>query len=545
MTDETAEELPATVVHANSPTRWWTFPWIASGLLFLLLLFVGPLSRMMDGFWVVSDEAVAALLPADLFRGQVSVLFPGNPYQGVAELPAYAVLWELFGANTTPTRIFHQAMWLAAVFLWTIVALQSMERGGVRLTHRAKGWALFAVVGLLGVTAPIGWPMWFRIFPGYHLGALLAALAALVALRSATGRGWAVAGLLAGLAIYAQPMHVVGAVIVGVLALMSAKPERMRAVIAAGAGALVGVTPLLLWNARNGFEIFTGDLTPSEHPEWGYFDRLANTVSISARVLLGDPDGRATAPNVLLVGQALAAAVLVGLLVVGSVRLVRSWRTSAPLLAGIAVMLFGLPILTTFSLSSDQRYAVSWWPALVILTATGTATLVGASAEILRHGTQVVIGVAIALHIACTTSMAVAVIQDRSEFPTADSGAIDLAADLERCGVDAVAGDYFSVYPAVWGSNAELEATVQQGPERLAGFVPDDWGEAGAVAVLGPPNGGEVESLGAALAEATGRGASGWVALQHPGTATNVLLEANHDLPDGCVGEGGLLRLGN
>jgi hypothetical protein len=539
MVEERAEE-PQAVVRQRPSTRWWAFPWVASALLFVALLFVGPVSRMMDGFWVVSDEAVAALLPADLVRGQISVLFPGNPYQGIAELPVYAVLWQVFGANTTPMRIFHQAMWLSALFLWTIVALQMVERGGTRISHRAKGWAVLSVVGLLGVTAPIGWPVWFRIFPGYHLGALLAALAALVGLRSTTWRGWGVAGLLGGLAIYAQPMHLVGVVIVGVLALTSAKADRVRAIAATGAGVFLGVGPLLLWNARNSFEIFTGDLTPSENPEWGYFDRLSNTVSVTARVLLGDPGGRATAPDLLLVGQALAAAVLVALLAVGAVTLVRSWRTSAPLLAGIAVMLLGLPMLTTFSLDTDQRYAVSWWPALVILAATGAATIVSATATAVRQTAQVAIGLAIALQVACAASMAVTAIRDRSQYATADSGAIDLAADLQRCGVDAIAGDYFSVYPAVWGSDGNLEATVQQGPERLAGFVPDNWNEVETVAVLGPPNGGDAVALAAMVTEATGREADDWVALQHAGTATNILIEADHDLPAGCVGTDGL-----
>ena len=108
--------------------------------------------------------------------------------------------------------------------------------------HRARARGCDVARRLAGLVPPL---------PRLQSGALLAGLAVFVAARmQRSGRSrpilWVVAGALAGLAIYAQPMHVVGAVCLGVLALSSA--DRIRAVACSALGTAVGVAPWIWWN---------------------------------------------------------------------------------------------------------------------------------------------------------------------------------------------------------------------------------------------------------------------------------------------------------
>ena len=320
------------------------------------------------------------------------------------------------------------------------------------------------------MTAPIGWPVWFRIYPGYHSGALLAGSAVLVALRSRAWRGWAAAGVLAGAAIYAQPMHAVGAVVVGVLVVQSPRAERMRAALAAAVGALVGLAPLLLWNLRNGMDTLSDGAAPSLHPEWSYLDRLRNTMSITARVAWGDPGNRAAVPDWVLVVQVVAIVGSAVLVVAGAVVLVRSARTSAPLLVALLLMLFGLSVLGSFSLDVDQRYAVAWWPALVVLVAAGAVGLQQLEYRSLRLVGSALIVVTVAANVVAVGGLAGTAFRERSQWPSATASTRDLAGDLERCDVAAVLGDYWAVYPALWGSDSEFSAQVLSGPTRTGGL---------------------------------------------------------------------------
>jgi hypothetical protein len=515
-----------------------------TGLLLLAILMtpvVATLTGARDGFMVNGDEAVAALLPVHFARGGPDLVFPGNAYQGVLEVPAYAALWWIAGPYEIPMRLLHQVIWLAALGVWTWLALDVVGRS-IGASTRARWWGALGVVGLLGLTSVAGWPTWFRIYPGYQLGALLSGLGVLVAVRSQRWWHWGAAGALAGLAVYAQPMHLAGAVAVLVAAVVAvASPVSLwRRLAAVAVGGLLGVSPLLAWNIRNSFGTLDSSSQPVQHPDWTYVDRLVNTVRVTGRVLWGD----ASSPlnSWAAVVRVVVVVALVFLMAVGAVALVRAGRRAWPLLAVVSVCLLGLPVLSALSLDVDYRYAVGWWPALVVLVAAGTVTVAETTPAPARRWVLGGLAVVIVLHGLVVVDGAVPLVRERAAYTSAEASTRDLASDLERCGVDAVAGDYWTVYPAVWGSDGGLRGKAFFGPDRLSTFDPTSWSGVRRLAVVPPPS--VKESLDAAnlVALRTGRGEEGWVSTTHPGTGSRVLLEkTGMPLPRGCLGENGLV----
>lgn len=489
------------------------------------------------------DEAVAALLPVEFERGAPVLLFPDNAYQGVLEVPAYAVLWRLTGADPVPMRVLHQAIWLAAIGMWFAAALHPARRSG-RIGAGAWWWAALVVTGTLAITSVVGWPVWFRIYPGYHLGAALAGAGALLAVHTADRpeRSWArwwLAGLAAGLAVYAQPMHVAGLAVVGAVALAAGRSGWFGRLVSVGTGVVVGLAPLVLWNVRNEWATLDRRRQPVvEHPEWGYLDRFVGLWRTTQRVLWGgdqlDPGRVATVAAVVV------AATLVLLCVIGLVVLVRNGGVGAALVVGPLVMLAGLPVLEVMSLQVDPRYAVGWWPALVVLLAAGAAW---AAQRRAGWGRAARAGLALVVLVHLGTVVAGARAVERTTDADLDTvgDTAELTRDLRRCGVDTVWGSYWRVYPVLWASEAQLRGRVQWGPQRLDELAPADPDTVRRVAVLPPPDATDAVAAAEQLADGTGRGASGWLALVHPDSGVALAVELTGEaLPEGCVGPGGL-----
>ena len=534
--------MDATASDPRVERAWW-LPWIGVAVLVaasFAAVWWATSTGVTDGGLVNGDEAVAALLPTTFARSGATVIFPGNAYQGLLEVPAYAVI-EALGGGVLALRLLHHGVWVAALVTWTAATWTMLESANRPLGRAGRGWVLFAVLGLAGATSLVGWQVWFHIYPGYQSGALLAGLAVLVGARTqrdAPSRPilWMVAGLLGGLAIYAQPMHLVGAVCVGVLALGSS--DRIRALPASALGVAVGLTPWIWWNVVNDMRVLDRGAQPAQHPEWGYPDRLANTARITVDVLWGDGRVRGDVPTWIVVCQVVAAAVMLVVVAAGLVALARAWRRSAALIVGVAVMLAGLSVLPTFSLDVDQRYAVAWWPALVVLVAAGSvrAAVLADPWRLLARGALVA---AVVCHVGAAVGLAAPVISDLDGRPAAEDVTSDLASDLRRCGVDVVAGSYWAVYPAMWGADGDLDAAVIQDIQRLPGPSPRRWRAAG-VAVLAAPVGLPAETFATLVTDRYGRGASGWSRYVHGPTGVVVLLEEGMTMPEGCVSESGL-----
>ncbi|MFZ4517526.1 MAG: hypothetical protein ACOYOP_04015 [Microthrixaceae bacterium] len=505
-----------------------------------------------DGARANGDEVVALLLPVEAGRGSAELVFPGNAYQGLIEVPAYAVLWQLAGPDLVPARLLHQALWLAALAAWTAACLSVM--GALGATVRARWWGALAVVGLLGVTAPVAWSVFSSVYPGYHTGALLGGVAVLAATRVQRRRGWWAAGLAAGLAVYAQPMHGVAVVAVLAAALFgplaatptgaAPLPGRSGRLLSAGLGVVFGLLPLLVWNAANDWATFRPGNQPVVHPRWTYLNRLANVVDVSGHVLSGN--GSSGVPPWGVVANVAVGVVLVALLACGVMVLVRCGRRGVALQAAVVVAVFGLPVLGAFSLDDQYRYAVAWWPALAVLVAAGTTWLADRPAAGVRHAARAVVAVAVAAHLAVVVAVGRTALAGAAGQPNATDRTRDLAADLRRCGVDGVVGDYWSVYPVLWADRAVMVGEVVWGPDRLDAVHPDGWTEPVRVAGLLDPAVADPVNGAAAVTRATGRGGGGWVYAVHPGTNVRVALEiTDTPLPDGCLGPDGLRPLGD
>lgn len=508
---------------------------------------VATATGVRDDVIVNGDEAVAALLPVEFSRGAPTVLFPGNAYQGVLEVPAYAAIWLLRGPDLLLLRLFHQAVWVGALAVWFVAALEPARRSG-RVSDRAYWWSAFAVAGLLGITSVVGWPVWFRVYPGYQLGALLGGLAVLVAVRPGAQRHlrwWFVVGVLAGAAVYAQPMHAAAVAVVLCLAASAGRSGVVRRIATTTCGVVVGVGPLLIWNLRNGMATLDPGAGPSiEHPEWGYPQRLVGVLRTSGRVLSGGD--QVSVGRAVQVGALVGALALAVISVAGVVALVR-WRGASRVLLLVPVLtLFGLPVLRVMSLQVDPRYAVGWWPGLVVLVAAGAA----AAVDLERPPRAVVPALLVALvvvHLVVVGAGTRAALTERSdrvapaEVVDAVDATADLVADLGRCGVDAVWGNYWAVYPLEWASDAQLRGTVSWGPERLTTLRPTGVGSLDRVAVAVPDVMEDVAASAALATDGTGRGGGGWISVVDPESGMRLAIErTGEELPVGCLGAGGL-----
>ncbi len=493
---------------------------------------------------VNGDEAVAALLPHEFAHGTPSVLFPGNAYQGVLELPAYAVLWVAAGADLLPMRLLHQAIWVAAMAVWFVAALEPARRAG-SVTRRSYWWSALVVAGLLGVTSAVGWGVWYRIYPGYQSGALLGGLAVLTALRATRDRElarlwwWVGAGFLAGAAIYAQPMHAVATPVVMCLALSCGRTAVVRRLAVTTVGVVVGSAPLLMWNLGHDLAILRPRGQPAvEHPEWGYADRAVGMLRTTGRVLVGR-DEVPTAP-LLTWAAALCVGSLVVLALWGAWALLRgSWQDRS-LLVAPAAMLLGLPLLRVMSLQSDPRYAVGWWPGMVVVVAAGAAAAAGAQGASGRVLRAALAGVVV-VHLAVVATGASDLLAEQRDRPNAVEATPDLVEDLRRCGVDAVWGNYWAVYPVLWASGDELQGDVTWGPERLTAFLPEEPLSLQRIAVLLPAAMTDPAASAALATEGTGRGAAGWLGVVDPDSGVRIALEQTVEpLPADCLGASGL-----
>ena len=512
----------------------------------VLLLFLSSLalpllataSGIRDGALINGDEAVAALLPLQFSRGEPNLLFPGNAYQGILETPVYAFFLAVGARSEWPLRLFHQMIWTSAVAIWAVAGVEPRRRSG-RVGVAERWWALLIASGFLLLTSVTGWPVWYQIYPGYQLGALLAALGVLVSLRAVRLRGWVAAGALAGAAVYAQPMHLAGVVGVGVAALcLSGSVGRWRRSIAAGVGMVIGIAPLALWNLLNGFASLDVSAVPNQHPEWRYPERWSNTLRLTGRILFGDNATRLPSSAAIL--RPAVAVVLLALGWLGIVALVRSGRRGWPLLACAATGLIALPVLRSFSLDVDYRYGVAWWPALVVVIAAGGATLAAVSSARWRSGLLLLVVTVGALNLIVVGIGARNVIADRNGTARAEDLTHDLAGDLRLCGVDGMVGDYWSVYPVSWAEGGGMQALILPGMDRL-GSLHQDWRSVRRVAVLPATTAAEPIATARTVGPAVGRVDARWIAAVHPESGTPVVLEVNDiPFPKGCIGANGL-----
>jgi hypothetical protein len=303
---------------------------------------------------------------------------------------------------------------------------------------------------------------------------------------------------------------------------------------------VLGLAPLVLWNLRNDLATLDPDTQPLvEHPEWGYPQRVLGVARTTSRVLWGGDQLSIGRPAQW--GVVLCAVALVVLSLLGVVAMVR-WRgASRVVLLAPVLALLGLPVLRVMSLQVDPRYAVGWWPGLVVLVAAGAAAAAERSGGGGRAARTTLAGVVL-VHLGVVGVGAADALADQRDRTDGLDATVDLVDDLRRCGVDTVWGDYWAVYPTLWASDVELGAVVTWGPERLTTFRPDDLASVGRVAVLVPAVMADTSASAELATDGTGRGATGWTPVTDPDTGVRIGLERTAAaLPEGCLGAGGLV----
>jgi hypothetical protein len=310
-----------------------------------------------------SDEAFVALMAREVLRGHFFAFLWGQHYGG-GEFYVVAGLFALFGQSRL---VFGLAPVLldavAAVLVWRI---------GRRLFDGRVG-ALAAVMFWI-------WPADYlylsTIEYGFRYLALVCGLAVvLFALRASSPRtsrvyDWSVLGFFCGLGWWCTPE--ITYFVLPALALIGYRVVRrglrppLPALVAGGAGALLGALPWLLVNLSHGF-VSLKNPTPLTSSAWGQH------VGVFFHYVLPMVLGlRLPGSGAWLDPGAAGLALYVGVaavLVAWSVVLVR--RRRARLLVAFVVLfpfLYGLPSYAWYW--SDGRYALYLAPVLALLVAS-------------------------------------------------------------------------------------------------------------------------------------------------------------------------------
>ena len=180
-------------------------------------------------------------------------------------------------------------------------------------------------------------------------------------------------GVLAGFGFWLHPMFL-ASLIPMVLLVLFVHRRRIDAWLTVVGGAIVGCSPLLLWNAVNGFPSLD---TPVDTPgRTGTGSAPSVWISFRGRSDSAMPTstGSCPAPIALVLYAALIAVTVYGVVVV--VR--RSENTSRLLLPAVLIGVF--PMMAYFPnliFAIDGRYAIISFPFLIMAMASGVDALAG------------------------------------------------------------------------------------------------------------------------------------------------------------------------
>ena len=405
-----------------------------------------------------SDEAMTGLMGYDVLHGHPSLLVGANTYGGTLEAIVAAPVLAIFGASRLALKAMNASLWLVvwAALAWGLRPLLGRTRA---VLVGAVTWVASGSMVLLS-TMP---------YLGYASGLLFGVLSVGSLIRSIEGdrraRFASLAGLFAGLALWAHPLFLVllmPAFAAGVW--LRHRDQLSGWLIRIVVGAVVGASPLILWNALNRG---AGLSSPPQLKVTTYSERLQlMTAQLIPRGLgLRIFDGGWLYPRRL--GMAAVVTFLV-LAILGSLRLVRVQRSglilaasavcAVPLLAAfpntwfvedgryfeiiLVPLLAGLMALTLPRVSRPHRLTPSRWGTL------------GLGAAVLFWGA-----------LSCGPWF-------RHEIPRTlinpDEQLTPLIDKLHAAGIQGIAGEYWAVYRVSFQSGRSIQAQVQDGPDRFA-----------------------------------------------------------------------------
>ena len=267
------------VVHAGTPAdsalrspwpwlrlRLWSWPWVTAVVVFLAGVVVRWLLFDTPAAIINSDEAYTGIETFEILRGQFPIVLGGTVYTLPFEAYLYTPFTYLFnGADVVPLKLVSTLSWVGTtVTLFFIGRRLVSERAG--LIAAALCWITPGSLMVLSITA----------YSAYASGMFVVSLAFLAATMildspapGPSRRLLLLFGAFAGFAFWLHPMFLTVMVPTSLVVLWSVR-RRLDAALSVIGGGVLGCSPLLLWNAINGWPSLE---SPVEVPG-SYLDRL-------------------------------------------------------------------------------------------------------------------------------------------------------------------------------------------------------------------------------------------------------------------------------
>ena len=372
----------------------------------------------------------------------------GNDYGSTTETYLFAPFLAFWG-GVWPLRVLPVALYAVAAY-----ALYRLARpifGRVPAAALALiGWTTSGALALMSLHA----------YMGYTTGLIAQVVALALACHAMRtehrlARTAFLAGLAAGFAVWSHPIFGT----VALLALVAPTLYRRRAVrrwwLPLAAGGLLGVSPWLLFMARNGWPESALPTVVTTYPE-----RLTRFVTelLPRAFGLRTHGGDWVGPDALAVG---VAALLILLSIVGMVVLVV--LKGAPTVPILVAGLLAFPVLAMYApLGSvaDARYAMPFLPELLM----GLGAWLLLIPERIRNSPWLLVTVPTAWALL----LCVPVIHQQVgwEWLDPNADAKQVVSELESRQIRYVAGDYWGAYLVDYLADGRLQAAVHQ-PVRL------------------------------------------------------------------------------
>ena len=272
--------------------------------------------------FIDGDEALVGIQAQHILQGQFPTYFYNQPYMGSLEAYLMAIIFAVAGSSVWTLRA--EPILLSLVLVWLTWRLAAALADTAHLPLHAKQWFM-NISALLAAIPPLyDTVLQMRMLGGYIEIFILMLLLLLAALqltnRRAAGASrrelalrWAGLGFLVGCGFWVNPIIIYGVLAValwiawdcGKIVLQSRSLRQLRRVVILPALAslpacVAGMTPALLWGARNQWLNFT------------YIFQLGANTSLRSEVLAQYPTRTAQ-----IIGQARLLAGCVGPRVLG------------------------------------------------------------------------------------------------------------------------------------------------------------------------------------------------------------------------------------
>ena len=229
--------------------------------------------------FIDGDEALVGIQAQHILQGQFPTYFYNQPYMGSLEAYVMAGIFAVAGSSVWTLRA--EPILLSLVVVWLTWRLAGALADTARLPRHAKQWFMNIATLLAAIPPLYDTVLQMRMLGGYIEIFILMQILLLSALqltnRRAAGAArrelalrWAGLGFLVGFGYWVNPLMIYGVLAAALwiawdcvkLALQSRSLQQLRRVIILPALAslpacVVGMTPALVWGARNQWQNFT------------------------------------------------------------------------------------------------------------------------------------------------------------------------------------------------------------------------------------------------------------------------------------------------